>query len=62
MVIQMDEITRLEKEIEKTTEILQQSQQNLESNPDQYSAQLLVMSTENHLVDLLKKLDREKNA
>ncbi len=56
----MDTIQKLEEEIAKTKEILEQSQENLKINPESYSAQLLLMSTENHLVDLLKKLDGEK--
>lgn len=53
----MDEIDKIREEIAKTEEILAESMKNLEKHPDEYSAQLLAMSTENHLNDLLKKLD-----
>jgi hypothetical protein len=44
-------------QIEKTKIILVESKENLEKNPEEYSAQLLVLSTENYLVDLLKELE-----
>ncbi len=56
----MDQNESLKEQIEKTVMILSESQDNLEKNPDSYSAKLLVMSTENHLADLLRKLDIEK--
>ncbi len=56
----MSEIDSLKEQIAKTEVILAESRENFEKNPDQYSAQLLLMSTENHLVDLLKQLDSIK--
>lgn len=56
----MRQAESLEEQIKKTTAILAESRENLENNPDSYSAQLLYMSTENHLADLLRKLDTEK--
>ena len=53
----MSDVEKLKEEIKKTEQILAESMKNLEENPEEYSAQLLVMSTENHLSDLLKKLD-----
>lgn len=53
----MDDIEKVKEEIAKTEQILAESMKNLEENPEEYSAQLLAMSTENHLNDLLKKLD-----
>ncbi len=53
----MSEIEAIKEQIAKTEEILAESRKNYEANPDQYSAKLLLMSTENHLADLLKKLD-----
>jgi len=53
----MNSIDSLKEQIEKTKGILEESQDNLAKNPDSYSAQLLLMSTENYLVDLLKELD-----
>lgn len=44
-------------QIEKTKVVLAESRDNLENNPEEYSAQLLVLSTENHLADLFRKLD-----
>lgn len=56
----MSQMDQLLKEIEKTKEILAESRENYEKNPGEYSAQLLLMSTENHLADLLRKLDELK--
>lgn len=53
----MKSVESLKEEIEKTKEILAESQENYNKNPESYSAQLLLMSTENHLADLLKQLD-----
>ncbi len=49
----MGEIDALKEQIEKTETILSESRENFEKNPEEYSAQLLLMSTENHLADLL---------
>ena len=53
----MNHVDSLKEQIEKTKGILKESQDNFAKNPDSYSAQLLLMSTENYLVDLLKELD-----
>lgn len=53
----MNQIDELHEEIEKTKVILAESRENYEKNPGEYSARLLLMSTENHLADLLRKLD-----
>lgn len=53
----MNNIDSLKEQIEKTKGILKESQDNFAKNPDSYSAQLLLMSTENYLADLLKELD-----
>jgi len=55
----MDIIESLKGQIEKTEVILVESRENYEKNPDSYSAKLLLMSTENHLSDLLRRLDSE---
>jgi hypothetical protein len=57
----MSEIDDLKEQIEKTGVILAEARENYERNPDQYSARLLLMSTENYLADLLKRLDTLKN-
>ena len=53
----MDHIDSLKKQIDKTKGILAESQENFAKNPDSYSAQLLLLSTETYLADLLKELD-----
>lgn len=53
----MSEIEELKEQIAKTETILAESKENYQKNPGEYSAQLLLLSTENHLADLLKKLD-----
>jgi hypothetical protein len=60
-VFVMSEIDSLKELIEKTEVILAESRENYEKNPDQYSAKLLLMSTENYLADLLKQLDTLRN-
>lgn len=57
----MSQIDELKEQIEKTQVILAESKENFEKNPGEYSAQLLLMSTENHLVDLLKKQEELEN-
>ena len=57
----MSRIDELKEQIEKTKVILAESKENFEKNPGEYSAQLLLMSTENHLVDLLKKQEELEN-
>jgi hypothetical protein len=59
-VFVMSEIDSLKEQIEKTKAILSESRENYEKNPDQYSARLLLMSTENYLADLFKQLDTLK--
>lgn len=56
----MDHIDSLKEQIEKTKGILAESQENFDQNPESYSAQLLLVSTENYLADLLKELDAAK--
>lgn len=51
------EIDSLKEQIKESEKILSESLENLEKNPDDYSAKLLVLSTENYLADLLRKLD-----
>ena len=58
----MKNIESLKEQIEKTKVILAESQENYSKNPDSYSAQLLLMSTENYLADLLKELDLAQNS
>ncbi|MDJ0621657.1 MAG: hypothetical protein QNJ17_01760 [Desulfocapsaceae bacterium] len=53
----MKTIESLKEQIEKTKVILAESQENYQKNPDSYSAQLLLLSTENYLGDLLKELE-----
>lgn len=53
----MDEVAELKEKIEKAEAVLAESVENLKKNPDDYSAKLIVVSMENHLGDLLKKLD-----
>ncbi len=57
----MSRIDELKEQIEKTKVILAESKENFEKNPGEYSAQLLLMSTENHLVDLLKIQEELEN-
>jgi hypothetical protein len=52
----MSEVEEIIEEIKRTEVILKESQENYEKDPS-YSSQLLLMSTENYLSDLLKKLD-----
>ena len=58
----MKNIESIKEQIEKTKGILAESQENYSKNPDSYSAQLLLMSTENYLADLLKELDLAQNS
>ena len=53
----MSEIDAIKEQIVKTETILAESREHFEKNPIEYSAQLLLMSTENHMADLLTKLD-----
>lgn len=53
----MNDIAALKEQIDKTQKILEESRLNYEKNPDDYSAQLLLLSTENYLSDLHKQLD-----
>ncbi len=53
----LNEIDSLKEQIKESEKILTESLENLEKNPDDYSAKLLVLSTENYLADLLRKLD-----
>lgn len=58
----MDTIESLKEQIEKTKTILAESRENYDKDPESYSAQLLLMSTENYLADLLKELDIAENS
>jgi len=58
----MNTIESLKEQIEKTTTVLAESRDNFDKNPESYSAQLLLMSTENYLADLLKELDAAENS
>ncbi len=53
----MDEIAEVKAKIKEAEGVLAESIENLQKNPDDYSAKLIVVSMENHLSDLLKKLD-----
>lgn len=53
----MSDVDQIKEEIEKTEKVLAESIEYLKEKPDDYSAKLIVMSTENYLNDLLKKLD-----
>ncbi len=53
----MTELEKIREEIEKTEQILVESKENYDKNPESYSAKLLLMSVENHLSDLLRRLD-----
>ncbi|MBM9603635.1 hypothetical protein [Desulfopila inferna] len=57
----MSEKEAIKEQIAKTEAILAESRENYEKNPGQYSAKLLLMSTENHLADLLRRLDTLKD-
>ena len=56
----MDQVDSLKEQIEKTKIILAESLENCEKNPGDYSAKLLLMTTENYLSDLLKQLHKEE--
>ncbi len=56
----MSQIDSLKEQIEKTKAVLAESQEYFDKNPNNYSARLLLMSTENYLADLLKQLDALK--
>lgn len=58
----MSKVESIKEQIEKVQVILEESLENLKKNPDDYSAKLLVLSTENHLMDLYKKMDAEKSS
>ena len=55
----MESVEQLKKEIEKAEAVLTESRENYEKNPGNYSARLLLISTENYLSDLLRKLDMQ---
>lgn len=54
---EMTDIDSLKEQIAKTEKILAEAKENYEKNPEEYSAQLLLLSTENYLNDLLRQLD-----
>jgi len=53
----MKSIESVRKEIVAAEAVLNESIEHLKKNPDDYSAKLLVLSTENYLSDLLRALD-----
>lgn len=53
----MDQIATIKAEIDRARNILDQAKDNYQQKPDDYSAQLLLLSMENYLSDLLQKLD-----
>jgi hypothetical protein len=53
----MSQIDTLREKIEKAKVVLAESRENFEKNPENYSARLLLLSTEIYLADLLKQLD-----
>lgn len=53
----MTEMDKLREQIAKTEKVLAEAKENYEKNPGEYSAQLLLLSTENYLNDLLQQLD-----
>ena len=57
----MNECDSLKEQIRKTEAVLTEARDNFTQNPEDYSAKLLLMSIENHLADLLKKLDNLQN-
>ena len=57
----MTHIDSLKNQIEKAEVVLAESRENFKNNPESYSAQLLLLSTENYLADLLRQLDMVQN-
>ena len=55
-----DKINSIREQIHKTEIILAESRENLLNNQGSYSARLLLISTENHLEDLLRQLHDEE--
>lgn len=53
----MNQVGILQQEIHKAEALLVEARENYEKNPDDYSGNLLLLSVQNHLVDLYKKLD-----
>jgi|APLow6443716910_1056828.scaffolds.fasta_scaffold1086765_1 predicted tellurium resistance membrane protein TerC len=53
----MSQTDTLKEKIEKAKGVLAESRENFEKNPENYSARLLLLSTEIYLADLLKQLD-----
>ncbi len=53
----MKDVEKLKEQIAKTEKILAEAKENYDKNPEEYSAQLLLLSTENYLNDLLQQLD-----
>lgn len=53
----MKTIAELEEQLEKARVILGDAQENYQKNPEDYSAQLLLLSTENYISDLMQQLD-----
>ena len=55
-----DKIDSIREQINKTEIILAESRENLLNNQGSYSARLLLISTENHLEDLIRQLHDEE--
>lgn len=53
----MKTVQTLEEELAKARAILAEAQENFTKHPEEYSAQLLLLSTENYIADLLRELD-----
>lgn len=56
----MDTIDSLGEQIRQAEKVLAESREYFQKNPQSYSAKLLLVSTENHLADLLRQLDTVK--
>lgn len=52
----------IKEQIKKAEKILTESRHNLDNNPEDYSAKLLVVSMENHLSDLYKQLETDRTS
>jgi len=55
-----DKINSIREQINKTEIILAESRENLLNTHGSYSARLLLISTENHLEDLIRQLHDEE--
>jgi len=53
----MSQFESLKEQIAKAEVVVAESRVHFHNNPDDYSARLLLMSTENYLADLLRQLE-----